>query len=213
MKVPPRNDSQREYMDEIDAHDLTFGLGPAGTGKSFLAVYKAVEALVSHRVSKIILVRPAVEAGEKLGFLPGTLAEKLDPYLTPLYDALGDLIGPDKVAGLLAKKVIEVAPLAFMRGRTLSNAFIILDEAQNTSSEQLLMAITRLGPGSKMVVNGDLGQIDLPRNQKSGLKFALDVFSDIEEIGFFEFDDADVVRHKLVGQIVAAHRAWKDAQK
>ena len=205
--VAPKTANQRKYLDAIAANDLVFGIGVAGTGKSFLAVAMAVDALFKKQVNRIILTRPAVEAGERLGFLPGDLQEKIDPYLRPLYDALFDLIDAEKVAKLLEKRIIEIAPLAFMRGRTLSDAFIILDEAQNTTSEQMKMFLTRIGFGSKAVVTGDVTQIDLPRGQKSGLKEAVRVLDDIEGIDFVYFTEKDVVRHKLVQMIVKAYEA------
>lgn len=196
---------QRKYIEAIQDHDLTFGIGPAGTGKSFLAVAMAVQSLFNKQVDRIILTRPAVEAGEKLGFLPGDLQDKVDPYLRPLYDALFDLVDNEKVTKMLEKRIIEVAPLAFMRGRTLNNAFIILDEAQNTTGEQMKMFLTRIGFGSKVVVTGDITQIDLPRGQKSGLKEAERVLVDIPEIDFVYFTKKDVVRHRLVQLIVEAY--------
>ncbi len=203
--VAPKTANQRKYLDAIAANDLVFGIGVAGTGKSFLAVAMAVDALFKKQVNRIILTRPAVEAGERLGFLPGDLQEKIDPYLRPLYDALFDLIDAEKVTKMLEKRIIEIAPLAFMRGRTLSDAFIILDEAQNTTSEQMKMFLTRIGFGSKAVVTGDITQIDLPRGQKSGLKEAQRVLSDIDAIDFVYFTEKDVVRHKLVQMIVKAY--------
>jgi phosphate starvation-inducible protein PhoH and related proteins len=205
--VAPKTANQRKYLDAIAKNDLVFGIGVAGTGKSFLAVAMAVDALFKKQVSRIILTRPAVEAGERLGFLPGDLQEKVDPYLRPLYDALFDLVDAEKVTKMLEKRIIEIAPLAFMRGRTLSDAFIILDEAQNTSSEQMKMFLTRIGFGSKAVVTGDKTQIDLPRGQKSGLKEAEHVLNDIEGIDFVYFSDKDVVRHKLVQMIVKAYES------
>ncbi len=205
--VQPRTPNQRRYLDLIESADMTFGLGPAGTGKTYLAVAMAVAALVSKRVSRIILVRPAVEAGEKLGFLPGSLQEKVDPYLRPLYDALYDLLDADKVDKLLERNVIEVAPLAFMRGRTLNDAFIIMDEAQNTTVEQMKMFVTRLGNGSKAVITGDLTQIDLPLSRKSGLLDAVQVLDGVEGIAFCQFENGDVVRHHLVQRIVRAYES------
>lgn len=204
-QVAPKTATQRRYIEAIQKNDLTFGIGPAGTGKSFLAVAMAVQALFNKEVSRIILTRPAVEAGEKLGFLPGDLQDKVDPYLRPLYDALFDLADAERVTKMLEKRIIEVAPLAFMRGRTLNDAFIILDEAQNTTGEQMKMFLTRIGFGSKVVVTGDITQIDLPRGQKSGLKEAERVLNNIEEIGFIYFTKADVVRHRLVQMIVEAY--------
>jgi len=203
--VAPKTANQRKYLDAIAKNDLVFGIGVAGTGKSFLAVAMAVDALFKKQVSRIILTRPAVEAGERLGFLPGDLQDKVDPYLRPLYDALFDLVDGEKVTKMLEKRIIEIAPLAFMRGRTLSDAFIILDEAQNTTSEQMKMFLTRIGFGSKAVVTGDITQIDLPRGQKSGLKEAERVLKDIDMIDFVYFSEKDVVRHKLVQMIVKAY--------
>lgn len=203
--VAPKTANQRKYLDAIAKNDLVFGIGVAGTGKSFLAVAMAVDALFKKQVSRIILTRPAVEAGERLGFLPGDLQEKVDPYLRPLYDALFDLVDAEKVTKMLEKRIIEIAPLAFMRGRTLSDAFIILDEAQNTTSEQMKMFLTRIGFGSKVVVTGDKTQIDLPRGQRSGLKEAEEVLKDIDMIDFIYFSEKDVVRHKLVQMIVKAY--------
>ena len=211
--VQPRSPNQRKYVEAIERGDMTFGLGPAGTGKTYLAVAMAVSALMAKRVSRIILVRPAVEAGERLGFLPGSLQEKVDPYLRPLYDALYDLLDPQKVDKLLESNVIEVAPLAFMRGRTLSDAFIIMDEAQNTTNEQMKMFLTRLGNGSKAVITGDLTQIDLPNPKKSGLFEALNVLDGVEGISFCHFEDTDVVRHALVQRIVRAYDSFGRAQQ
>jgi phosphate starvation-inducible PhoH-like protein len=204
-QVAPKTANQRKYIDAIAANDLVFGIGVAGTGKSFLAVAMAVDALFKKQVSRIILTRPAVEAGERLGFLPGDLQDKVDPYLRPLYDALFDLVDNERVTKMLEKRIIEIAPLAFMRGRTLSDAFIILDEAQNTTSEQMKMFLTRIGFGSKAVVTGDRTQIDLPRGQKSGIKEAEVILKDLEGIEFVYFSDKDVVRHKLVQMIVRAY--------
>ncbi|PYT01103.1 MAG: hypothetical protein DMF63_04865 [Acidobacteria bacterium] len=204
-QVAPKTANQRKYLDAIASNDLVFGIGVAGTGKSFLAVAMAVDALFKKQVSRIILTRPAVEAGERLGFLPGDLQEKVDPYLRPLYDALFDLVDGERVTKMLEKRIIEIAPLAFMRGRTLADAFIILDEAQNTTSEQMKMFLTRIGFGSKAVVTGDTTQIDLPRGQRSGLKEAEIVLAGLEEIEFVYFNDKDVVRHKLVQMIVKAY--------
>jgi phosphate starvation-inducible PhoH-like protein len=211
--VQPRSTNQRKYVESIESCDMTFGLGPAGTGKTYLAVAMAVSALVSKKVSRIILVRPAVEAGERLGFLPGSLQEKVDPYLRPLYDALYDLLDPAKVDKLLESNVIEVAPLAFMRGRTLNDAFIIMDEAQNTTIEQMKMFVTRLGNNSKAVITGDLTQTDLPNPKKSGLLDALNVLDGVEGIRFCHFDDVDVVRHHLVQRIVRAYDSYGRAQQ
>ena len=212
--VRGRGANQQKYLHAIATHDINFGVGPAGTGKTFLAVAMAVEALNTSRIQRIILVRPAVEAGEKLGFLPGDLSQKVDPYLRPLYDALYEMLGVDKVVKLLEKNVIEIAPLAYMRGRTLNDAFVILDEAQNTTIEQMKMFLTRIGYGSTAVVTGDLTQIDLPKHQKSGLKDALDVLRDVDGISFTFFTSRDVVRHPLVAKIVRAYdaRDGKDAE-
>jgi phosphate starvation-inducible PhoH-like protein len=203
--VAPKTANQRRYIEAIQDKDLTFGIGPAGTGKSFLAVALAVQALFAKQVTRIVLTRPAVEAGEKLGFLPGDLQDKVDPYLRPLYDALFDLVDNERVTKMLEKRIIEIAPLAFMRGRTLNDSFIILDEAQNTTGEQMKMFLTRIGFGSKVVVTGDITQVDLPRGQRSGLKEAERVLQGIDEIEFVYFNDKDVVRHKLVQMIVRAY--------
>ena len=203
--VTARSVNQRRYIEAIDKYDIVFGIGPAGTGKTYLAVAMAVQALMSKRVNRVILARPAVEAGEKLGFLPGDLQDKVDPYLRPLYDALFDLMDSERVTKLLEKRVIEVAPLAFMRGRTLSDAFVILDEAQNTTSEQMKMFLTRIGFGSKAVITGDVTQIDLPTGKRSGLVEAQRVVSGIEGIEFINFTDKDVVRHELVQMIIRAY--------
>ncbi|MHB1701876.1 MAG: PhoH family protein [Acidobacteriaceae bacterium] len=211
--VQPRSPNQRKYVEAIEQCDMTFGIGPAGTGKTYLAVAMAVSALMAKKVSRIILVRPAVEAGERLGFLPGTLQEKVDPYLRPLYDALYDLLDQEKVDKLLERNVIEVAPLAFMRGRTLNDAFIIMDEAQNTTGEQMKMFVTRLGNNSRAVVTGDLTQIDLPNPKKSGLLEALQVLDGVEGIRFTHFEDVDVVRHHLVQRIVRAYDSYGKAQQ
>ena len=202
-----RGDNQRKYLHAIATHDINFGVGPAGTGKTYLAVAMAVDALSQSRVQRVILVRPAVEAGEKLGFLPGDLTQKVDPYLRPLYDALYEMLGVDKVARLLEKNVIEIAPLAYMRGRTLNDAFVILDEAQNTSIEQMKMFLTRLGFGSTAVITGDLTQVDLPKHQKSGLKDAVEVLHGVDGVSFTFFEARDVVRHPLVARIVNAYEA------
>ena len=207
-----RSPNQARYLHAIATHDINFGIGPAGTGKTFLAVASAVEALNDGRVQRLILVRPAVEAGEKLGFLPGDLTQKVDPYLRPLYDALYEMFGVEKVVKLLEKNVIEIAPLAYMRGRTLNDAYVILDEAQNTSIEQMKMFLTRIGYGSTAVVTGDLTQIDLPKHQKSGLRDALDVLHDVDGISFTFFESRDVVRHPLVARIVNAYDS-RDAAK
>jgi len=211
--VQPRSANQKKYVEAIEAHDMTFGIGPAGTGKTYLAVAMAVSALMAKKVSRIILVRPAVEAGERLGFLPGSLQEKVDPYLRPLYDALYDLLDQEKVDKLLERNVIEVAPLAFMRGRTLGDAFIIMDEAQNTTIEQMKMFVTRLGNNSKAVITGDLTQIDLPNPKKSGLLDALNVLNGVEGIKFCHFEDVDVVRHQLVQRIVRAYDSYGRAHQ
>jgi phosphate starvation-inducible protein PhoH and related proteins len=204
-QVMARSANQRRYLEAIEQHDMVFGIGPAGTGKTFLAVAMAVQALLQKRVNRIILARPAVEAGEKLGFLPGDLQDKVDPYLRPLYDALFDLVDYERVTKLLEKRVIEVAPLAFMRGRTLGDAFIILDEAQNTTSEQMKMFLTRIGFGSKAVITGDVTQIDLPAGKRSGLVEAERIVKGIEGIDFVYFTDKDVVRHHLVQMIILAY--------
>jgi phosphate starvation-inducible PhoH-like protein len=211
--VQPRSINQRRYVEAIEQSDMVFGLGPAGTGKTYLAVAMAASALLAKKVSRIILVRPAVEAGERLGFLPGSLQEKVDPYLRPLYDALYDLIDPVKVDKMLETNVIEVAPLAFMRGRTLNDAFIIMDEAQNTTTEQMKMFLTRLGNNSKAVITGDLTQTDLPNPKRSGLLEALHVLDGVEGIRFCHFEDVDVVRHHLVQRIVRAYDSYGRAQQ
>jgi phosphate starvation-inducible PhoH-like protein len=203
--LQPKSLNQRRYLDAIETHDMVFGVGPAGTGKTYLAVAMAISALLSKRVNRIILARPAVEAGERLGFLPGTLQEKIDPYLRPLYDALYDMLDPEKVDRYLEKNVIEIAPIAFMRGRTLNDSFVILDEAQNTTSEQMKMFVTRLGFNSKAVITGDVTQIDLPNARRSGLLEAVDVLKDVEGLAFTYFDDGDVVRHHLVQRIIRAY--------
>ncbi len=204
--------NQKRYVEAIDAHTITFGIGPAGTGKTYLAVAKAVRALQDKQVTRIILTRPAVEAGERLGFLPGTLSEKIDPYLRPLYDALHDMIDADSIPRLITGGTIEVAPLAYMRGRTLNDAFIILDEAQNTSPEQMKMFLTRLGFNSTMVVTGDVTQIDLPAGSSSGLRVVQDILTGIEDVAFCRLTSRDVVRHRLVGQIVDAYARHDEAQ-
>ncbi len=206
-----RTPNQRAYLNTIAAHDITFGIGPAGTGKTYLAVATAVDALERDVVQRIVLTRPAVEAGERLGFLPGDLAQKIDPYLRPLYDALYDLLGFDRTQKLFEKQAIEIAPLAYMRGRTLNNAFIILDEAQNTTPEQIKMFLTRIGFGSRAVITGDTTQVDLPRHQKSGLVEASLILADVRGIGFTRFTSADVVRHPLVARIVEAYEAHHGA--
>jgi len=204
-KVAPKTVNQKRYVDSIRDHTVTFGIGPAGTGKTFLAVAMAAAALAERQVQRIILTRPAVEAGERLGFLPGDLQAKVDPYLRPLFDALHDMFDPDRVNSYFERGVIEVAPLAFMRGRSLNDSFVILDEAQNTSPEQMKMFLTRLGFGSRMVVTGDITQIDLPRGERSGLVVVRDILGQVEDVNFVHFGDADVVRHKLVQRIVAAY--------
>jgi phosphate starvation-inducible PhoH-like protein len=206
-QVAPKTATQRRYIEAMQERDIVFGIGPAGTGKSYLAVAMAVNALMQKQVDRIVLVRPAVEAGERLGFLPGDLQEKVDPYLRPLYDALFDLVDAERVTKLLRKRVIEIAPLAFMRGRTLANSFIILDEAQNTTSEQMKMLLTRIGFGSKAVVTGDVTQIDLPTGKRSGLIEAERVLAGVEEISFIYFTDKDVVRHRLVQLIIRAYES------
>jgi phosphate starvation-inducible protein PhoH and related proteins len=206
-QIAPKSVNQRRYLDAIDQHDIVFGIGPAGTGKTYLAMAQAVSFLLQKKVSRIILARPAVEAGEKLGFLPGDLQEKVNPYLRPLYDALYDMLEVERVERLLERGNVEIAPLAFMRGRTLNDSFVILDEAQNTTSEQMKMFLTRLGFGSKAVVTGDITQIDLPTGKASGLVEAMKIVSSVEGISFVHFDDRDVVRHKLVQQIVKAYEA------
>ena len=208
--LAPKTINQRRYLEAIERNDLVFGIGPAGTGKTYLAVAMGVSALLSKKVSRIILTRPAVEAGERLGFLPGTLQEKVDPYLRPLYDALYDMLESDKVEKLLERNTIEVAPIAFMRGRTLNDSFIILDEAQNSTPEQMKMVITRQGFNSKMVVNGDVTQIDLPGGKRSGLLDAVDVLKGVEGISFVQFDERDVVRHSLVQRIVKAYEKYNE---
>jgi phosphate starvation-inducible PhoH-like protein len=203
--IRPKTLNQKRYVDAIDKHTVVFGIGPAGTGKTYLAMAKAVQALQAKQVTRIILTRPAVEAGERLGYLPGTLSEKIDPYLRPLYDALHDMLDPETIPKLLTAGTIEVAPLAYMRGRTLNDAFIILDEAQNTSPEQMKMFLTRLGFGSKIVVTGDVTQIDLPTGTKSGLKVVQQILDGIKDVSFSWLTSHDVVRHRLVGKIVAAY--------
>jgi len=203
--VQPKSVNQRRYLEAIENHDMVFGIGPAGTGKTYLAVAMAISALLAKRVNRIILARPAVEAGERLGFLPGTLQDKIDPYLRPLYDALYDLLEPEKVDRYLEKNVIEIAPIAFMRGRTLNDTFVILDEAQNTTSEQMKMFVTRLGFNAKAVITGDITQIDLPTGRRSGLVEAQRVVADVEGIEFIYFTEKDVVRHHLVHMIVQAY--------
>jgi phosphate starvation-inducible PhoH-like protein len=203
--IRPKTSNQKKYVDAIDKHTVTFGIGPAGTGKTYLAMAKAVQALQAKQVNRIILTRPAVEAGERLGFLPGTLHEKIDPYLRPLFDALHDMLDPEAIPRLMSSGTIEVAPLAYMRGRTLNDSFIILDEAQNTSPEQMKMFLTRLGFSSKMVVTGDITQIDLPTHQESGLSIVRDILEGIDDISFMDLTSEDVVRHRLVSEIVDAY--------
>lgn len=209
--IRPKTANQKHYVDAIDENTITFGIGPAGTGKTYLAMAKAVAALQAKKVNRIILTRPAVEAGEKLGFLPGTLTEKIDPYLRPLFDALHDMIDPDSIPRLMQSGVIEVAPLAFMRGRTLNDSFIILDEAQNTTPEQMKMFLTRLGFGSKIVITGDVTQVDLPNGAKSGLRIIRDILGEVDDISFIELTAEDVVRHRLIGDIVKAYDAFDRA--
>ncbi len=206
--IRPKTLNQKRYVDAIDAHTIIFGIGPAGTGKTYLAMAKAVQALQAKQVNRIILTRPAVEAGERLGFLPGTLNEKIDPYLRPLYDALHDMVDPESIPRLLASGVIEVAPLAFMRGRSINDSFIVLDEAQNTSPEQMKMFLTRLGFGSKMVVTGDVTQVDLPAGMRSGLRVVQEILDGINDVHFCQLTSHDVVRHKLVGDIVDAYARY-----
>jgi len=206
--IRPKTFNQKKYVDAIDKKTVVFGIGPAGSGKTYLAVAKAVQALQAKQVNRIVLTRPAVEAGEHLGFLPGTLSEKIDPYLRPLYDALQDMIDPEKIPKLMTNGSIEVAPLAYMRGRTLNDSFIILDEAQNTSPAQMKMFLTRLGFGSKMVVTGDVTQIDLPSGTKSGLKVVQDILETVEDLEFINLTSEDVVRHRLVSRIVEAYETW-----
>ena len=211
--VQPRSINQRRYIEAIEQNDMVFGVGPAGTGKTYLAVAMAVAAMNAKKVSRIVLVRPAVEAGERLGFLPGTLQEKVDPYLRPLYDALFDLLDMERVDKMLERNVIEIAPLAFMRGRTLNDAFIIMDEAQNTTIEQMKMFLTRMGNNSKAVITGDITQIDLPNPRKSGLLDAINILDGVEGIRFCHFEDSDVVRHPLVQRIVRAYESAKPQQQ
>jgi phosphate starvation-inducible PhoH-like protein len=203
--VRARGNNQKSYLKAIHDHDMAFGIGPAGTGKTYLAVASAIDALENEHVRRIVLVRPAVEAGERLGFLPGDMSQKVDPYLRPMYDALYDMLGPDQVMRLLEKNVIEIAPLAFMRGRSLNDSFVILDEAQNTSVAQMKMFLTRIGFGSRAVVTGDITQIDLPSGQLSGLKNAIDILQNVEGIAFTYFSPKDVVRHELVQRVVEAY--------
>ncbi|MBE0406795.1 PhoH family protein [Psychrobacter sp. AOP22-C1-22] len=211
-KIIPRGGNQQRYVKNVLSSDVSFGIGPAGTGKTYLAVACAVDMLERNEIERILLVRPAVEAGEKLGFLPGDLTQKIDPYLRPLYDALYEMIGFEKVGKMLERQVIEIAPLAYMRGRTLNNSFVILDEAQNTTPEQMKMFLTRLGFGSRAVITGDISQVDLPRGTKSGLAQAMDILSGIEEIHITKFDSKDVVRHQLVQKIVEAYDVFDEEQ-
>ncbi|WP_175445350.1 MULTISPECIES: PhoH family protein [Photorhabdus] len=211
--VKPRTPNQAQYIANILSHDITFGIGPAGTGKTYLAVAAAVDALERQEIRRILLTRPAVEAGEKLGFLPGDLSQKVDPYLRPLYDALFEMLGFEKVEKLIERNVIEVAPLAYMRGRTLNDAFIILDESQNTTIEQMKMFLTRIGFNSKAVVTGDVTQIDLPRGQKSGLRHAIEVLSGVGELSFNFFHSDDVVRHPVVAKVVIAYEEWEATEQ
>jgi phosphate starvation-inducible PhoH-like protein len=211
--IRPKTLGQKRYVDSIDENTIVFGIGPAGTGKTYLAMAKAVAALQAKQVNRIILTRPAVEAGERLGFLPGTLYEKIDPYLRPLYDALHDMLDPDSIPRLMQAGTIEVAPLAYMRGRTLNDAFIILDEAQNTTAEQMKMFLTRLGFGSKIVVTGDITQVDLPGGTRSGLRVVQEILEGVEDVHFARLSSADVVRHRLVSEIVDAYEKWDAAQE
>ncbi len=203
--IRPKTANQKRYVEAIDTHTITFGMGPAGTGKTYLAMAKAIQALQAKEVNRIILTRPAVEAGERLGFLPGTLQDKIDPYLRPLFDALHDMIDQDSIPRLMQSGIIEIAPLAYMRGRTLNDAFVVLDEAQNTTPEQMKMFLTRLGFGSKMVITGDVTQVDLPNAMKSGLKVVQDILDDVDDIAFMHLNSEDVVRNRLVGEIVNAY--------
>jgi phosphate starvation-inducible PhoH-like protein len=210
--IRPKTLNQKRYVDAIDKHTVVFGIGPAGTGKTYLAMAKAVQALQAKQVTRIILTRPAVEAGERLGFLPGTLSEKIDPYLRPLYDALHDMVDPDSIPRLIQAGTIEIAPLAYMRGRTLNDAFIILDEAQNTTPEQMKMFLTRLGFNSKIVVTGDVTQVDLPTGQRSGLRVVREILEGVDDLHFATLTSQDVVRHRLVGDIVDAYEKWQATQ-
>ena len=207
--IIPRGNNQRSYIESINQNDINFGIGPAGTGKTYLAVASAVDALLKEKVDRIILMRPAVEAGEKLGFLPGDLSQKVDPYLRPLYDALYEMLGIERTEKYLEKGIVEIAPLAYMRGRTLNNSFIIVDESQNTTKEQMKMILTRMGFGSYLLINGDLTQIDLPKNIESGLAHAVSVVSDTEDIGVVNFDSKDIVRHPLVRKIIDAYKRFE----
>lgn len=211
--IKPRGKHQAKYLQNIQRHDITFGIGPAGTGKTFLAVAAGVEALEKQEVSRILLTRPAVEAGEKLGFLPGDLGQKIEPYLRPLYDALFEMLGFERVEKLIERKVIEIAPLAYMRGRTLNDAFIILDESQNTTIEQMKMFLTRIGFNSKAVITGDITQVDLPRSQKSGLRHATEVLGEVPDLSFNYFDSQDIVRHPVVAKVVFAYEKWEKADE
>ena len=207
--IVPRGNNQRSYIESINQNDINFGIGPAGTGKTYLAVASAVDALLKEKVDRIILMRPAVEAGEKLGFLPGDLSQKVDPYLRPLYDALYEMLGIESTEKYLEKGIVEIAPLAYMRGRTLNNSFIIVDESQNTTKEQMKMILTRMGFGSYLLINGDLTQIDLPKNIESGLAHAVRVVNDTEDIGVINFDSKDIVRHPLVRKIIDAYKRFE----
>jgi phosphate starvation-inducible PhoH-like protein len=207
--IRPKTMNQKTYVDAIDRHTITFAIGPAGTGKTYLAMAKAVQALQAKQVNRIVLTRPAVEAGERLGFLPGTLSEKIDPYLRPLYDALHDMVDPDSIPRLIEAGTVEVAPLAYMRGRTLNDAFIVLDEAQNTSTDQMKMFLTRLGFGSRMVVTGDVTQVDLPGGTTSGLRVVEEILGGVEDVEFCRLTSDDVVRHRLVGDIIDAYASWE----
>ena len=207
--IVPRGNNQRSYIESINQNDINFGIGPAGTGKTYLAVASAVDALLKENVDRIILMRPAVEAGEKLGFLPGDLSQKVDPYLRPLYDALYEMLGIERTEKYLEKGIVEIAPLAYMRGRTLNNSFIIVDESQNTTKEQMKMILTRMGFGSYLLINGDLTQIDLPKNIESGLAHAVRVVNDTEDIGVVNFDSKDIVRHPLVRKIIDAYKRFE----
>ena len=206
--IRPKTTGQKSYVDAIDRNTITFGIGPAGTGKTYLAMAKAVQALQAREVNRIVLTRPAVEAGERLGFLPGGLSEKIDPYLRPLYDALHDMVDPDSIPRLMEAGTIEVAPLAYMRGRTLNDSFIILDEAQNTSAEQMKMFLTRLGYGSRIVVTGDVTQVDLPSGTQSGLRVVESILADVDDVAFCRMSSSDVVRHRLVSDIIDAYARW-----
>jgi phosphate starvation-inducible PhoH-like protein len=210
--IAPKGLAQKRYIEALREHDIVFGIGPAGTGKTYLAVAKAVQALQAKRITRIVLTRPAVEAGERLGFLPGTLSEKIDPYLRPLYDAMHDMLDADSIPRLITSGTIEIAPLAYMRGRTLNDAFIILDEAQNTTAEQMKMFLTRLGFGSTMVVTGDITQVDLPGGATSGLRIVSEILEGIDDVAFCRLTSHDVVRHKLVGRIVEAYEQYDSKQ-